>query len=63
VAEKGGILGAAGAMKGDIIKSVNNQAVTDMISFIKIAKKVNVKDGILLDVIRGGKPMYITIKG
>lgn len=63
VAEKGGLLGAAGVMKGDVIKSVNNHAVPDMISFIKIAKKVNVKDGILLDVIRGGKPMYITIKG
>lgn len=63
VAEKGGILGAAGVMKGDVIKSVNNQAVPDMLSFIKIAKKANVKDGILLDVIRSGKPMYITIKG
>ncbi|MBF0558772.1 MAG: trypsin-like peptidase domain-containing protein [Nitrospirae bacterium] len=63
VAETGGVLGAAGVLKGDVIKSVNNHAVGDMISFIRIAKKVNVKDGILLDVIRGGRPMYITVKG
>ena len=63
VAETGGVLGAAGVLKGDVIKSVNNHAVGDMISFIRIAKKVNVKDGILLDVIRGGNPIYITVKG
>lgn len=63
VAETGGVLGAAGVLNGDVIKSVNNYAVGDMISFIKIAKKANVKDGILLDVIRGGNPMYITVKG
>ena len=63
VAETGGVLGAAGVLKGDVIKSVNNHAVGDMISFIRIAKKVNVKDGIMLDVIRGGNPMYIIVKG
>jgi len=63
VAETGGALRAAGVMNGDVIKSVNNHAVPDMTSFIRIANKVNVKDGILLDVIRGGNPVYITVKG
>jgi S1-C subfamily serine protease len=63
VAESGGILGAAGVLRGDVIKAMNNHNVPDMVSFIKLARKVNVKDGILLDVIRAGKPMYITIKG
>jgi S1-C subfamily serine protease len=63
VAEAGGVIGAAGVLKGDVIKSVNNHAVADMISFIKIAQKVNVKDGILLDIIRSGNPLYITVKG
>jgi S1-C subfamily serine protease len=63
VAEAGGILGAAGLMKGDVIKSVNNRAVPDMLSFVKIAKKLDVKEGFLLDVIRAGKPTYIAVKG
>jgi hypothetical protein len=63
VADTGGVLGAAGVMKGDVIKSVNNRAVADILTFIKISKKVNVKDGILLEVIRAGNPLYITVKG
>lgn len=63
VADTGGVLRAAGVMKGDVIKSVNNHSVADMLTFIKISKKVNVKDGILLDVIRAGNPLYITVKG
>jgi len=63
VAETGGVLRAAGVLNGDVIKSVNNHAVADMTIFMRIANKVNVKDGVLLDVIRGGTPMYITVKG
>jgi S1-C subfamily serine protease len=63
VADTGGVLRAAGVMKGDVIKSVNNRAVADILTFIKISKKVNVKDGILLEVIRAGNPLYITVKG
>ncbi|HIJ59245.1 MAG TPA: PDZ domain-containing protein [Nitrospirae bacterium] len=63
VAEAAGIMGAAGVMKGDIIRAMNNKPVPDMLTFIKLTKKANLKDGILLDVIRAGKPMYITVKG
>jgi len=63
VAETGGVLRAAGVLNGDVIKSVNNHTVADMTNFIRIANKVNVKNGILLDVIRGGQQMYITVKG
>jgi serine protease Do len=63
VAETGGVLRAAGVLNGDVIKSVNNHAVADMTIFMRIANKVNIKDGVLLDIIRGGNPMYITVKG
>ncbi len=63
VAEANGILWAAGLLRGDVVKSVNSHDVADINSFIKIVNKVNVKDGVLLDIIRGGQPMYITVKG
>ncbi|MBF0566853.1 MAG: trypsin-like peptidase domain-containing protein [Nitrospirae bacterium] len=63
VADTGGVLAAAGVMRGDVIKAVNNQAVTDIASFMRISKKANVLEGILLDIVRQGQPMYLTIKG
>ncbi|MBF0465230.1 MAG: trypsin-like peptidase domain-containing protein [Nitrospirae bacterium] len=63
VADAGGVLAVAGVMRGDVIRAVNNQAVTDIASFIRISKKANVLDGILLDIVRQGQPMYLTIKG
>ena len=63
VAEAEGLLGAAGVMQGDIIKGVNNTPVTDMYSFINLAKKTDMKKGFILDIIRSGEPLYITVKG
>jgi serine protease Do len=63
VAETGGLLAASGILSGDIIKAVNNTPVIDMNSFIKLSLKADVKKGVLLDIIRFGDPMYITIKG
>jgi S1-C subfamily serine protease len=62
VADADGILALSGVMRGDVIKSVNNRQVDDMMSFISITKDVNVFEGILLDVIRSGQPMYITVR-
>ena len=56
-------MAAAGVKAGDIIKAINNTPVTDMNSFIKLTLKADVKKGVLLDIIRSGDPMYITIKG
>ena len=57
------MLAAAGIKSGDIIKGVNNSKVTDMNSFIGLTTKVDPKKGFLLDVIRSGDPLYITVKG
>jgi len=63
VAEAEGLLGAAGLNQGDIIKGIDKTPVTDMYSFINLSKKVDMKKGFLLDIIRSGDPLYITVKG
>ncbi len=62
VVEAAGVLGAAGIKAGDIIKGVNNTQVTDIYSFIDLSKTVDTKKGFLLDVIRAGDPLFITVK-
>jgi type II secretory pathway component PulC len=57
------VLAAAGIKSGDIIKGINNTKVTDMNSFIGLTTKVDPKKGFLLDVIRAGDPLYISVKG
>jgi membrane-associated protease RseP (regulator of RpoE activity) len=63
VVEVEGVLGVAGVKAGDIITGVNNSKITDMNSFIEMTTKVKIKKGILIDVIRSGMPLYITVKG
>jgi S1-C subfamily serine protease len=62
VADADGILARSGVIKGDVIQAVNKRPVEDMMSFIAISKDANVLEGILLEVIRSGQPMYITVK-
>ncbi len=63
IVEVEGVLAAAGIKSGDIIKGINNTKVTDMNSFIGLTTKVDRKKGFLLDVIRSGDPLYITVRG
>ena len=63
VAEVEGILAASGVKAGDIIKEVDKNTIMDISSFVKLSKNLNVKKGFLLDIIRAGNPVYITIKG
>ncbi len=63
VADAGGVLRAAGMMRGDVIKAVNKESVMDMTSFIRMTQTLNVREGFLLDIIRNGEPMYLTIRG
>jgi serine protease Do len=63
VQNAGGILAANGLRSGDIIKGINGNQVEDMQSFVKQSKKVDSKKGFLLDVIRSGNSIYLTVKG
>ena len=61
VAESLGLLGAAGVKQGDIVTGMNNARVTDIYSFISLTKTADTKKGILLDIIRAGYPLFITV--
>ena len=62
VAESLGLLQAAGVRQGDVITGLNSARVTDIYSFISLAKTADTKKGFLLDVIRSGYPLFITVK-
>ncbi|MBF0607169.1 MAG: trypsin-like peptidase domain-containing protein [Magnetococcales bacterium] len=56
-----GVLARAGLMRGDIIVGINKMDVNDMPSFIQITGKLKPGKGILLDVLRAGEFLYITV--
>ena len=58
--ERGSVAWRAGLRKGDIITSVNNQAVADLESFMPLVG--NVDDALLLRVVRGDAAAFLVIK-
>ncbi|MBI4763218.1 MAG: trypsin-like peptidase domain-containing protein [Deltaproteobacteria bacterium] len=62
VAESLGLLGKAGVQQGDVITGLNHNRVTDIYSFINLTKTVDTRKGLILDVIRSGYPLFITVK-
>jgi S1-C subfamily serine protease len=63
VQNAGGILAANGLRSGDIIKGIDGNQIGDLQSFVKQSKKVDSKKGFVLDVIRSGNSIYLTVKG
>ena len=63
VQNSGGLLAASGLRGGDIIKGINGVQVENMESFIKQTKRVDSRKGFVLDVIRSGNSMFLTVKG
>ncbi len=63
VADIEGVMALAGLKVGDIIVGVDGKPVTDLNSFMVIAKTLDLKKGFMLDVVRAGNPLYITVKG
>ncbi|MBF0538499.1 MAG: trypsin-like peptidase domain-containing protein [Nitrospirae bacterium] len=56
-----GALARAGLMRGDIIVGINKMDVDDMAAFMEITSKLRPNKGILLDVLRSGEFIYITV--
>jgi serine protease Do len=52
----------AGVMAGDVIKKVNNKPVNDIESFKEVIKNVDISEGVLLDIVRQRRPLYVTIR-
>lgn len=58
-----GLLAANGLRSGDIIKGINGIQVENLLSFVKLTKRVDSQKGFVLDVIRSGNSIYVTVKG
>ena len=50
-----------GVRTGDVIRSINRKNVCNRRSFIKVAHNIRYYDGILLDIYRDDKNLYLTI--
>ncbi len=49
-----------GLVEGDLIRSINRQATVDCKRFKKVVDKINLSQGVIFDVLRRGRPAYIT---
>jgi len=53
---------SSGLRGGDLLKAINNKKVHSIAEFLKVTKAINLEQGTLLDVLRNGQPLYITLK-
>jgi len=49
-----------GVVPGDVIKMINNKPVSDISDFKKIVSSVDFSKGVVFDIIRDGRPVYLT---
>jgi serine protease Do len=49
-----------GLVQGDLIKSINRQATPNVDEFRKVIKGVDLTRGLIFDIVRQGRPIYIT---
>lgn len=52
----------AGLREGDLVKSINRMPVQAAADLEKVSKKVSLKDGVVLDVLREGRLFYLSYK-
>ena len=53
---------SSGLRGGDLLKAINNKKVHTISEFLKTSKSINLDQGVLLDILRNGEPLYITLK-
>jgi len=49
-----------GLVEGDLIRSINRQSTGDLKEFKKVVKQVDLSQGVIFDIVRRGRPAYIT---
>jgi len=49
-----------GVVEGDLIRSINRQSTGDLKEFKKVVKQVDLSQGVIFDIVRRGRPAYIT---
>lgn len=52
---------SAGIRSGDLVKAINNVKVKTLSDFLKVSKTTDLSQGALLDILRNGQPLYITL--
>ncbi len=52
----------AGVRGGDLIKAINNKPVKNLQEFLAVTKTTDMRQGVLLDILRSGQPLYITME-
>ncbi len=55
-----GELSRAGLAEGDLIRSINRKDIKSMNDFKEITKDVKLSKGVMFDILRSGRPLYIT---
>jgi serine protease Do len=58
----GGLAERLGVDQGDVIVSVNRQPTPTLVAFQKAVKSLSTKDGVLLDVVRRGRSLYLSYR-
>ncbi|MBF0494215.1 MAG: hypothetical protein HQL28_03685 [Candidatus Omnitrophica bacterium] len=53
---------SSGVRGGDLIKAINNKKVKSIGEFLKVTKTVDISKGVLIDALRNGQPLYITLE-
>ncbi|MBF0384287.1 MAG: PDZ domain-containing protein [Candidatus Omnitrophica bacterium] len=53
---------SSGVRSGDLIKSINNKKTKKISDFLKVTKDTSLDQGALLDILRNGQPLYITLE-
>lgn len=60
--QPGGLAERVGLEIGDLISAVNRQRTPRVAAFEKAVKKINAKEGILLDVLRRGRGLFLSYR-
>jgi S1-C subfamily serine protease len=60
--QPGGLAERLGLEEGDLVASVNRQKTPDLAAFLKTAKAADAQDGLLLDVNRQGRWVYLSFR-
>ncbi len=53
---------SSGVRGGDLLKAINNKPIKNLSDFLKTARGANLEQGVLLDMLRNGQPLYITME-
>lgn len=60
--DEGGLAERLGVEQGDVIVSVNRQRTPNVAAFQKAAKSISTKDGVLFDIFRRGRSLFLSYR-